>query len=542
MNLERFGNVRVFRPRFITEVDVRNACEAELRERVGAGAYTDSKKINGIIQSRFSFMDEKLKAAVRECAGREFMDLVLAQYDFCADIEKLEKDGTLPEARRRRWFELGPTLRRALKYLAESMVQEHTGKEPELDEDRKLLLADTAFCYAEQMVNLYIISDQTYSLFPDRTTLQIQEPSELEYFKLEAADANASDMENRIRIDRENRPRFLSATECPLFSAAYQSSVLDASFKSEHGISYNDCLSVIYTLSRDAEPPDKGFKIPFCNKISVVRGLSKALSHTESEVELALSGFLLTKKNMSEDQRALFKPQQEYRAYRRGMFEMQWQGEVYITWSPRMAFETYVQLVTDMTFQKCPPEWRKGGITFALNRLSNEAGKWFEDAVANNLRSFGIRGRNSFKQGIGTGNKRVLIPQEVGEIDFLGYSDAERLLVIVECKLIRGGTEPRLFRDDIAAFVNGPNSYVQKFSRKVDWVRQNSQMITEALKTERDFPTDMQLSRIAAVIVTFFPTFAAKYTDPFKCVSLVELCVAIESGRRWPYVSESLQL
>jgi len=113
--------------------------------------------------------------------------------------------------------------------------------------------------------------------------------------------------------------------------------------------------------------------------------------------------------------------------------------------------------------QKAPPEWQSTNVKKALNVLSLRAGRWFEQVVERNLKTLGIAGSSSVK-ALSLGNGQTLrVPSDVGEIDFLGFDEAQKLLVIIEAKQVGYATEPRMFRDDQSKFIDGPSSYSAKF-------------------------------------------------------------------------------
>ena len=132
------------------------------------------------------------------------------------------------------------------------------------------------------------------------------------------------------------------------------------------------------------------------------------------------------------------------------------------------------------------------------------------------------------------GAKRITIPPDIGELDFIGYSLKDLMLVVLECMMSRDSTEPRLFRDDVSDFVTSPNSYKTKFAKKVAWVIANANEICEALKSVK-IQIDTQPTRIGPALVTFVPSIAARLIPEFPCVSLTEFMLGYESVGRWPF-------
>ena len=140
-----------------------------------------------------------------------------------------------------------------------------------------------------------------------------------------------------------------------------------------------------------------------------------------------------------------------------------------------------------------------------------------------------------YRKGIGVGPARILIPSDVGEIDYLGYSESERLLLVGEFKMVRHGFEPTFFRDDVSDFVESKKAYAKKFRKKVEWVALYLNDVVAALESEPNLPDRIDPKGMAKVLVTGFPSFASYFIADFPCVSVVELRVAYEKQSAWPY-------
>ena len=61
----------------------------------------------------------------------------------------------------------------------------------------------------------------------------------------------------------------------------------------------------------------------------------------------------------------------------------------------------------------------------------------------------------------------------VGGFDFLGYSPTDNIIVLIECKYINTGFEPRSYYDDLIAFTNPKNGFIKKLDTRLNWVIKN---------------------------------------------------------------------
>jgi hypothetical protein len=233
-------------------------------------------------------------------------------------------------------------------------------------------------------------------------------------------------------------------------------------------------------------------------------------------------------KNEGKEGRKLWNVKQTYRAYRRGFFEFPHQLGLHLTWSKRMAGESLNFLITGACFKKLPIEWSAPKTIEGLERLSKAASDWFEKQTIKCLSEFGIKGSRCEGRLRGHG-EMIEVPLEVGEIDFLGYSERFNLLVIGECKLVENRMEPRFWKEDVAEFVITKKSYAEKFRKKIHWAHQNHAVLNRILVG------DKKAHGLAAVMLTLSPSFAAIHIKDFPCVSLAEFTAKMQSSRQWPY-------
>lgn len=536
MYFEQIGGVRIFRPRASHEIEVRTQAEQNLRSAYEVGKYTDRDGINQILHHQYAFFTNLLEQVLPQIASLDFLIFVLAEYEGTAKIDRLYKSGDLDSNDKMRWAELGPVVRRAIKYLAEQIILLVPKSSLDMPTESALEILEQAWICAEELVRYYLLSDQTFMIFPESTVLEIHPEGALHYWTLELnAVQAASETQERTLLDTEHRDRFVPTPSFDLDVREHEE-LLKTAFEETIGISYLRALGILHTLIDGAELPEEGFPIPFVHRDQTLDLLSSHLGFPRRSVEQVLAGFSISRSQLEAEEREVWKPKQEYRAFRRGIFEVEHSTGTHWVFSKALARECVIQLVGGVVFKDLPHEWRSGRINAALDALSNKAGRWFEKVVLECLESVGISGVSSQKNGVGRGEDRVLIPAGVGEIDYLGYSLKEKLLVVVECKMVRGGFEPKYFRDEVSEFITSSDSYFAKFQRKVDWVRSNVDIICQALGSVRDNDIIAKPTHLATAVVTFYPTIASFFAEQFPCVTLTEVMTGYEEKNRWPYV------
>lgn len=538
MDIKRLGGSALFRPRVMSEALARTEAEKQLREGFPAGIYRGAQKINEILQSRFAHFYRLLHAEIPKSASRHLMEFVLAQYDLTAEINLKRQQDALPAEDAAYWDENGPRIRRALKHLAEVVIMLGPPEAPALDPDALFLNVDTIVICAELLVDFYNLSDQTHGVHPNETVLTIHPEGRADYLELTVENYQRfSDFPARLARDTARQKDYLPGV--PLrYDLDYQAAELDGAFRVVFGFGYKDAIQILMQLIDRAVVPGPGnFDVPFVRRDQMVEQVRQTTGWAPPSIDRLLAGFSLTKAKMEEEKRAIYKPKQEYRAFRRGFFEMPHDTGPHLTWSRRMARECLFELMKGTIFQRCPPEWKEGPINQALAALQGKAGDWFEAQVDRNMTTLGFAGKPSLKGGIGFGADRMAIPPGIGEIDYLGYLPAHRLLVVLEDKMVDGGFEPTYFRDDISSFVTGKKPYAEQLRRKVDWVRANLPGVCKGLSSVLPGRLTVDPARLAGALVTLHPTYASYFIPDYPCVALTEFMDAFREKGDWPFPS-----
>ena len=529
---EDFEGIQVLRPGHIAEILLRSDAEKHFRARYAPGVVRGKENVNEVYRHHFAFYADTLNRVLPPIASRDFIELLLGQYDRSVEIDLLAKRGQLSPERDTRWQHLGPVLRRALKYLSERVVMLGPTSRPSRDSDI-LRNAETALICAEQLTRLYIESDRVYFL-PGETAIEILPEGESDIFRNAGEDVYGTKMLPRIVRDRQHREEFMTLAPPQMLPAEQETHMAEA-FRQTMGISLLEALSVIRQTIDRAVPHPRGFNTLFFRKQMIIDGISKASGYPAKSVQQALDGFTVTKDGMASEGREIFRPKQEYRAFRRAFFEMPHETGTHLAWSKKMAIESYIHLGFGMAYGQFPREWMSPGVRAAGGRLSNARGKWFESVVASNFGEVGIIGVASARDQVGRGTAALRIPQDVGELDFLGVSPRDGAVIVAECKCVQGSYEPNTDRDDIKDFITSDDAYMKKLAKKAEWVFDNIDSVCSALSSVIGELPQTDLKRVHSIMVTYYPSPAALFWDKTPCVSLTEFMLDYQEKGAWPY-------
>lgn len=534
-NREVFGGTAIYRPTPESELAVRQEAEAALRKDVAAGTYTKKDEINAILQKHFAFYDEMLKKVIPQIASLAVMDFVLGQYDISFEVnKKYDKAQIIDLSERERWRKLGPDFRRAAKYLAECITMLAPTSPLSVEPEQVVELIDRCWICAEQMVLLSNLSTQTFVLFPDDTTLEIRPEGEQMWFDLRLNNPGPFEAYGeRIRRDTASRKDVIDELAM-VYNQQRLKAVLDGPFKTSCGFGMTDVFQFGFGLNKNTTQPGPGFDVPFVAESQILGSIQSVLGGTAEEAKRLFDGVALRRDAMLNEDRVVWKPKQEYRAYTRPFFEFPHPTGTHFIWSRNMADECLMMLYTRLVQKHLPSEWEIGDVPKAIEEYAAAITKEFESNVIACLGKLGIvAGR--FKSSIGQGGVALKIPDLIGELDVLGYWEKEGLLVVGECKLVKPTHEPATFRDDIAKFTGGKDNYVTQVQRKTKWVLDNAKQVAAALQTVKGFPANVSVRRVAPVLVTYYPAFASLFINDVPCVALTELFADVQRAGSWPY-------
>jgi hypothetical protein len=540
MLVQEIGGVRIFRPRNESNLAVRKKAEPFLRAAFGPGKYTDFDVLQAILHRQVDFFGEQFDALIPKLASLDFLGFILWQYDESGKLEDLFKADKLKGQAFDAWSGLGPTYRRALKYIAERVTMlvpdDMVETMPSVD------VLDEAFICAEELIDYCIVSDQT-NLFKTGTVVEIQPEGQKTYIDHDILDPRITKFQQRIYTDAAVRKNFFDQ---PDYESDFDTHAkdLDAPLINLIGASLGECLQVL-RLTRDGCPPapNNPYKTKFVLRSEVVKNLAAHFNKTEITVDRILQGFSLTKKDLksrSRDGEDIWNPQSHHRAYRRGMFVLPHALGEHLVFSDRMFYECWNIMQSEICYGQFPKEWESKSVRTALGHVVRKRGEWFEEQVKKNLARLSINGVSS-RTSIGTGRYAMALP---GEFDFLGWSLADSALILFEDKMLQHGSEPRLWKNQVNAFVTGDKdeeAFVSKIKRKAEWVRSNFVEVCNALRSE-GIGAEVLPTRLLSGFLSFTPLAASYFVDDFPCASVSEFVRDYQVTGNWPYENGTFEL
>lgn len=125
---------------------------------------------------------------------------------------------------------------------------------------------------------------------------------------------------SRVARERVNRAKYFPDDTMDR-DFKRQAEVLDPLFEQSFGCPFSRFLHVIDTLNEQAKPDPGSYPVMFFRRDRLVQDIVTNWSVEEEVARRILAGFTLTRGQMIEERRAIYHPNQEHRAFRRGYFE-----------------------------------------------------------------------------------------------------------------------------------------------------------------------------------------------------------------------------
>lgn len=170
LNLADVAGVHFIRPSDEIVSRLRQECHSYVLQQFRPYEYTDPSDVNAVVQRAYDFYSVRLERIVAAVASRDFIQLLLHQYDESARVTH----GNLRnESSQRGWNHDWQRFRRALKYLCEVTVKVAKRADSALPQRKAIKLCEQALSCAEEMVELYHHSEIVFSLVPENVRFNL---------------------------------------------------------------------------------------------------------------------------------------------------------------------------------------------------------------------------------------------------------------------------------------------------------------------------------------------------------------------------------
>lgn len=532
INLDKY---QLFVPRATIRETIRLEVENHLRNQYNPGIYK-GQKANEIAKYLFDFNNKRLRENIKKIAKQYFLNYLLLQYDFAAKIHSLYRTDSLNSNDSKYWTENGPLYRKTIGYLLDEMIScTNYPNEDDISPVEAYITLDTVFVYCEHAIKYSIISNEIHYL-NDSYKIKIYPPDNL-YFIESLSTPQSTRYSKRHdhfvkQSTRDNLLRDKYVIGIPFDRDwAKHGEFLNDSFKDIFDMTYYELMYIVTEIIIKTKEIKEVEDIPLIPKDRLINDIATQSRADRAKLELFFNGLILKKEHFVKQSRSIWKYKQHYRINRRPLIEIQINNETHLIWSNEMLKERLNFLDNDFIFKTIPKEWNSESLIKSTSKISNYTGLWFEAQVKQNLNKIGIIG-DKINDRI-TAKKNSIDCRKIGGFDFIGYSTADNIMVVIECKFIDSGFEPKSYYDDLSEFVDGKKSYVSQLDKKIDWLTLNFQQVKRDLSSRLFYSIPKNCNKIGAAFFTYVMTFASGFDVKYPCVSFTEFLESYEKKQKW---------
>lgn len=508
LNYNFYYGIPIITPRDSVSFRVRNEVETFVRSKCTPGIYRDPEYINSIIKDIFSFLEKKITPLVKELSCVDLIILLLDEYSKSCAVQEFYSRGQF-SPNREQWGDRNG-FRRSVKYLAEKML-EYFEESKQVSEN----VQPTDFEYLIELTEIAfdfsIQSATTYGISRERTIYELygECPNPYkQYYDVRIVGYNHEDFENAHLLFRHFVGKNGSLHQNII--EEYKSSIKGCSDKScQYLRDFFEIFHVLMHLDHDCNDvfiPKNEFKTKLATKYNI----------PIDSIDLFIEIYSINKEGLKKNPRFIYGTKQEYRLKKRFIMEFESKGIPYLLYTLEMLNESYRMLHKALCYNDLPVQLNSEKLKNISANITRSYGKKFEAYANDFLKTKGFVGSTS-KRKLPSG---IIIPGDVGEIDFLGYSKEQKKLVCFEFKNVFYSTDPLEHRDDLEKFVRKKDSYLNKFKKKIDFVKTHIGDLTSYYRQTDS--VDLSEGQLITSILTYAPNISRFFMTDCKCMSLAE--------------------
>ncbi|MFN8552526.1 MAG: hypothetical protein U0103_13710 [Candidatus Obscuribacterales bacterium] len=519
-----------------------------LRKRFSPGHYVLHSEVTEILRFRISYFNDLTSSFLRQHLTPDVLHFLLSTFDSLHEIQEVNEllIGNALEWRNRE----GISLRRAVKFLCEQLLLKTRYREMKpgklfplegvlcaLRASHEIVKTSMALldlkCIKDYKLKVTIPSadsgEEFFNVEPYKETIQTFVRAQ-QRLNVSQQYATLSSKPLIDRIDDQDKIIGEALERCFGFRYLQAIEFLDSVFDNDHFYVLERELITEHNLKFSMQTRSDEFE-------SLLRQLTPLFPEmTKEQMILILQAFSICPDRIaSESDRQEWNPKLEYRLYRRGILLVPFKGKTYIRFSRGMVRESLLRLFTDICFGQYPKEWDCTDLRVQLGTLVKENGAWFEQEVSAQFDKLGIPG---FPQVTFLRLKKGTVKIAPGEIDQLIFSKKHNAVIVVECKMLKWATESSQWRNEVSQFITEDKGFVAKLRAKVQWVRDNIQLVCEAFEV-KEVPIDYKTCIVSAAFISYHPLHSSCFIEDVPCVGLTDFVQDYQIEGDWPYaVSE----
>ena len=532
MHFVYVAGIQIVAPSDSSVIEISKKAEAHLRSKFSPGLYTEPNKCIDIFKFMFDFYEAQLVTLIPKIGTAWWVGGIVYQYEQSGKISNAFKRVELSNEDYIYWKSHGPILRQSLDYLLEKLCL--LGEIDNLEGEIKDQVHDfeLALICSKKCVHFSQISNYTKLVIPQATSIKINPEGSPKYFEhIVKGDVDRIIQEYISQNNKEVsiRHNYMDQSSNP-FDFQFHSSLLNNPFTEAFGISYQHFQLIVSTLVVEIPEISDPGKAPMLIKENVCKDLAEVMEVSVTLISSMLNHLILDKSIPRE----VWNSKQFNRLSKRPFLEFISGNRVVLMYS-KAKVEEYLGLMDhDLTFNKIPDTWKESKLSSVVGKISNNTGAWFEGSAIAQLEILGFKG-GAIETS--TFNRYKNVKFDCGQIDFLGYHAKSNCLALFEFKMIDTGFDAFGIAQVRQYFLEGEKPFVNKFIKKIDWIKRNLPFIKEYLQLEFKVTIPKEADEIKSSFITYYPTLLELFYTDIPCKSLIQFVDDFRKKEGWPYAN-----
>lgn len=255
--------------------------------------------------------------------------------------------------------------------------------------------------------------------------------------------------------------------------------------------------------------------------------LSENYGYGKEILERFYNGLTISKKNLLSIEDSILKNQEINRYMTRPILEYYVDGEIWNLVGYNKWPESFTVLSTNgFPFGHFPIEWKDfEPIKKFVNRISHEHDLLLEKPIQEILENHHVKFANNIKSLTNRTGDNVLVDIEgVGEIDLIFIQEDIRVIYVGEAKHNRSRFDMNNWKRDYSNF---QNKYEAQLEKKILFVRDNLDSISEHFNAKYDSKIDLSDYEIRGVFFINAPT-AYMYDGAYRAFTVTDLTLLVK--------------
>lgn len=521
--------IMVFNPNPALRIQIKKETETELRNNFNPGTYTDLEKITNILKTLYKFQYNKICEIIKGVNSKNVISFLLYQYEI---VNNNSRQNNLPQNL--------VLFKETILYLIDLIVENKQFEDSDAIYFYETEFFNKIWIYAENAIEYSNARNFSQKIGKEDVQLIISPEDSPNFITHNILTKNFDELLEFDKIKKKNielRDKYLNGKDLQkkILEILYDEKRID--LKKEFGLSYIEFENIVLTWVQNSKKIENPQNIP-CLFDSHITSISEAGKISFDKIEALFNGITSSWVISQFRKREIWNYVQQERSRKRPLIKINYNGKFFRLFSPAMLGDRICDIAEDIILSpqdRLPKEWDRGLIKRQLSKANNEIGKWFEHLTIDLLKSIDILG---FKPGNTirlSANETIQINSQIGPPDFIGFSQKDNAIIIIECKLLDCVFESKGIQGELKKFLSGKKDYTQKLKEKINWIQENHSSIKKAINYTCKISVPQECEHIYYCFVTYYPTTLRYFYNEIPSPTLVELVDLYLKRQKWPF-------